>query len=704
MDWAAWISTVGVAIRRVWRRRPPVRLVAPLLALAAVLIVAAPGDGPFETARNWVFDSYQRFDVADRSNGRTILIDIDADSLRHYGQWPWPRDRLARLIDRMAGASVLGLDLLLIEPDRASPANWAMERTDLAPEVKQALLGLPGTDETLAASMARLPVVLAAVADRGGTAAPAGGPMPLLEADGIQSLPRYGPIAWPLPILARAATGIGLVSVLPEPDGVLRRMPALAAIADGTLAPSFVVEMLRVAAHADRVEWRATPSGDRELVVGERHIPTDTSGRVWPRYGTGIRMHTIPAWRVLDGEVSPTIFRDRILLIGSSAAGIGDVMATPLHRPETRMLVQANLIDSMLAGDALHRPAAALAMELIAALALGVAATLLIDRLTVRNSTLLLGGLALLLAAGSFLAFRSAGLLLDWVLPVAALVATTLVAFAARIREEVRVRRQYALDLAAALLRAEAADRAKTEFLANASHELRTPLTAILGFSEVMATELFGPLLNTYRDYSRDIHASATHLLSIISDMLDLTVIDMGGRKPADDRIEIGRLVAECERMVLARASDRRVSIVTTVPVSLPSLTADARMVRQMLLNLLSNAIKYSPPDGQVFLTIDMEGGGWLRLSVRDQGPGIAPDDLPNVLQRFARLRSASLAQEPGIGIGLPLTKSMIELHGGRIEIKSELRGGTEVILWFPPARLMSTLETATCEDARQFS
>jgi signal transduction histidine kinase len=707
MDLAGWISSAGAAVRNLWGHRPPARIAAPLFCLFIVLAAASSGDGALEISRNWVFDTYQRLEPADRSNAQTILIDIDAESLRRIGQWPWPRDQLARLLDAVAGARVVGLDLLLIEPDRMSPGAWVADRPDLAPAVKQSLLDLPGTDEALAASMARTPVILAAIADRAESASQAVRPItPVLVSDGDAEakLPRYSRVAWPLPILAKAAAGIGLVSVLPEPDGIMRRLPVIAAI-DGTLVPSFAAEILRAAAGSDHIGWRATLFGERDAVIGDRLIPTDLSGRVWPRYGgKGLRARTIPAYQILGGTIPPSEFRGRIVLIGAGAAGLADVAMTPLRRPETGMMVQANLIESMLAGDTLRRPAAALVLELFVALALGVAATLLIGRLTDLAYLSLFGGIAILLVIGPFAVFEVTGLLLDWTLPITALAATMLVAFAARIHEEAIARHQYALDLAAALFQAEAADRAKTEFLANASHELRTPLTAIIGFSEIMAAELFGPLSKTYADYSRDIHTSATHLLSIISDILDLSVIDMGGRQPVDDRVDIARLAAECQRMILPRAADRRVSFVTTMPVPVPTLLADVRMVRQMLLNLLSNAIKYSPPDGIVIVTIILDTEGWLCLSVQDRGHGISAADLPHVMQRFARLRSATLAQEPGIGIGLPLTKSMIELHGGKLEIKSEIEAGTEVILRFPPARLTSTKETSECEDAQQCS
>ena len=202
------------------------RGVVSLFGLFLLFAVAITSGSVFETSRNSVFDTYQRLDAADRSRAQTIVIDIDAESLRRIGQWPWPRDQLARLIDSVAGARVVGLDLLLIEPDRLSPPQWAGNRSDLTEAVRQALLELPNTDDALAASMGRVPVVLAVATDRVESTASAAPRriIPVLESghDSGAELARYGPLDWPLPLFANAAAGMGLVSALPERDGVMR--------------------------------------------------------------------------------------------------------------------------------------------------------------------------------------------------------------------------------------------------------------------------------------------------------------------------------------------------------------------------------------------------------------------------------------------------------------------------------------------------
>ena len=223
--------------------------------------------------------------------------------------------------------------------------------------------------------------------------------------------------------------------------------------------PSFAAEILRVAAKADHIGWYATPWGDHLMEIGGTHVPADRFGRAWLRYGDATRSSILPAFRVLSGAVPPSQFRGRIVLIGASAPGLTRVGVTPLRQTESSMLVQATLLESMLAGDVLRRPDIALAMEMAIALALSVTACLLITHLTIRAYLALFGGLAISLVISSFLAFVKAGLLLDWTMPIAALASTMLGVFAWRIwRKETLVRQRQATDLAAALVRAQAAD------------------------------------------------------------------------------------------------------------------------------------------------------------------------------------------------------------------------------------------------------
>ena len=241
--------------------------------------------------------------------------------------------------------------------------------------------------------------------------------------------------------------------------------------------------------------------------------------------------------------------------------------------------------------------------------------------------------------------------------------------------------------------RAEAANIAKSRFLANMSHELRTPLNAILGFSEVMKTEIFGPhSVPAYKDYCADIHNSGVHLLGLINEILDLSRIEAGRYELNEDPVELAGVVAECGHLLQMRAKSRGLTIHEVFEGNMPKLWADERAVRQICLNLLSNAIKFTPQGGEIWLKAGWTASGGQYMSVRDTGPGIPDEEIPIVLASFGQGSNSIKSAEQGAGLGLPIAKSLTDLHGGSFSLKSKLRIGTEVVITFPPERVMSAL------------
>jgi two-component system cell cycle sensor histidine kinase PleC len=241
--------------------------------------------------------------------------------------------------------------------------------------------------------------------------------------------------------------------------------------------------------------------------------------------------------------------------------------------------------------------------------------------------------------------------------------------------------------------RAEAANIAKSRFLAQMSHELRTPLNAILGFSEVMKTEIFGPhSVPAYKDYCGDIHNSGVHLLGLINEILDLSRIEAGRYELNEEPVALDGAVAECGHLLLMRAKNRGIIIHEMLETDMPRLWADERAVRQICLNLLSNAIKFTPQGGEIWLKAGWTASGGQYMSVKDTGPGIPEDEIPIVLASFGQGSNSIKSAEQGAGLGLPIAKSLIDLHGGTFSLKSKLRIGTEVIITFPPERVMAAL------------
>src|SRR5215471_16650405 len=230
---------------------------------------------------------------------------------------------------------------------------------------------------------------------------------------------------------------------------------------------------------------------------------------------------------------------------------------------------------------------------------------------------------------------------------------------------------------------AETANRTKSDFLANMSHELRTPLNAIIGFSEVIKMGMFGAVSDRYRSAGSDIFDSGTHLLKLINEILDLSKLEAGQFELHEENVDIATIVHACVHLIEPQAEKAKVAIRKEIEPSLPILRADDRRLRQILLNLLSNAIKFTPEGGLVTVSASAENGAFT-ISVRDTGIGMASDQIPKALQPFHQIDSRISRKHEGTGLGLPLAKHLVELHGGKLVIESKVNVGTVVKVVLP--------------------
>ncbi|NBC23343.1 MAG: PAS domain-containing protein, partial [Gammaproteobacteria bacterium] len=235
--------------------------------------------------------------------------------------------------------------------------------------------------------------------------------------------------------------------------------------------------------------------------------------------------------------------------------------------------------------------------------------------------------------------------------------------------------------------RAGRASQAKNAFLANVSHELRTPLNAILGFSDILKEELFGPLGVRYRGYAGDINASASHLLGLVDDLLDLSKIEAGATELEEQTVALPDLLDDVARMLAPDADRAGVTIEAQAQASLPAVSADRRQLRQVLINLVGNAIKYSPPGEVVRLSALLLADGGMAMVVTDTGIGIAVADQERAMTPYGRI--GGRLDSRGAGLGLPIAKAMIERHGGRMFLNSDLGAGTSVFVTLPADRVV---------------
>jgi signal transduction histidine kinase/ActR/RegA family two-component response regulator len=275
-----------------------------------------------------------------------------------------------------------------------------------------------------------------------------------------------------------------------------------------------------------------------------------------------------------------------------------------------------------------------------------------------------------------------------------------IVASNSELEREVQRHKQTAIMLVEARDASEAANRAKSEFLATMGHELRTPLNAVIGFSQVMGRESFGPLGHAnYKEYAKDIQDSGSHLLEIINDILDISKAEFGAIELDERLLDCHALIVSSCRLVRSRLEKSQLTLDLRLPMAIPQLRADPRLFKRMLLNLLTNAIKFTPPNGRIAVEVAADPRQGLAIAVRDTGIGIAEADLSRVRKAFVQADSALSRRHEGVGLGLPLAEMMMRQHGGTLQLESVKGKGTTARLLFPGERLVWS---GACEAAPQ--
>ncbi|MGR3435770.1 MAG: CHASE2 domain-containing protein [Shimia sp.] len=415
------------------------------LALLLGLIALRVSDPiPVQMLRNQVFDALQQAKPRAYEALPVTIVDIDDRSIATEGQWPWPRTRIADLVDAMAaqGARAIAFDIVFSEPDRLSPNRIARATPALPDAVRTQLATLPSNDAVLARAIAGAPVVLGQTSVRSATggggsqAPPPPVPHALLGLDPTPFLQAFPDLVQNLPELEDVATGRGIFTVRPDPDGVFRRVPLVMRV-DGRVRLALAPELLRIATGGDAFAVRTDAAGIAAVILAGQAIETAGDGTVRPYFGASEPRRFVSATDLLTGRVPEGRLSGHLVLVGTSAIGLEDFRATPLGTAMAGVEVHAQLLENLVAQTLLVRPNTAIAVELVAIAALGLLVILTVPwlgaRWTIAGALLLLGGFA----AGAVYAFAAHRMLIDLTFPVLATTLTVmLMATSNYLREE----------------------------------------------------------------------------------------------------------------------------------------------------------------------------------------------------------------------------------------------------------------------------
>ncbi len=501
------------------------RLVAlGLVAFALAIRVLDPI--PVQTLRNLTFDLYQRIQPRAPQDFPVTILDVDDASITEIGQWPWPRTRFAELVEKATadGAVAIAFDIIFAEPDRLSPQRIATDNQDLSDDISNALTDLPDNDHKLADAFSRALVVVGQTNVRSALAAaeptqdPPEVPHAVLGPDPAEFIITMPELVQNLPVLEEAATGRGVFSVRPDPDGIYRRVPIVVS-AQGTYRLGLAPELLRVGTGSEPFTIRANEAGIDGVVLARNLFQTAGDGTVRPYLTPSSPERFVPAADLLYDRMEPGRLNGHLVLVGTSAVGLGDYRATPLGVQMPGVEIHAQLLESMLSGSLLNRPNYAVAVELVAAAALCL---IIIILSPIMNATfLIVSSLIFLTTCGvaSFQAFTNQKLLIDPSFPILTALATIVFMSTANyLREEQRrreIRNAFRHYVSADLVNV-LADNPESLQLGGETRELTLLFSDVRGFTAIA---------ESYRENP----AGLTQLMNRFLNLLSKAILDERG-------------------------------------------------------------------------------------------------------------------------------------------------------------------------------
>lgn len=648
-----------------------------------------------------VFDLYQRNHPrqllsSDDPNSVPVVM-IDEQSLSELGPWPWSRDKIAELIELIGqqGARAIVVNMLLRGPDQIA-----------TPEVSSGLDPL-ARDILLQKTLAKYPTVtgfllspIRLTEDKKKLLPDPKANFINIDQVPVENLSEYSEIIPSYPPIMKAAQGVGSFNVTVDEDGVVRRLPLFVRY-DQEVRPSVLAEALRVAEQSNSYIVRGErnqgqlENGFLQVKLADQIVPIHTDGNFTLYYAEPQRAQIISAADLLKGTISKNLFKDRIVVLGTQLVGFSNVLATPLGYYQAGSSILAQALEQVQSGAFISDPPWAQGLEVILGFVLSALLFTLLSRQGPWFALSTTVAIVVILWIGSFVLFTTDLFFFNPLYPtLCGLISYSILTLVGYLKEQEEVRTRKKAEKALikseqeaqeARELAETASRTKTEFLSHISHELRSPLNAILGFAEIIEAQHLGNVgIAQYRDYAKDIRISGQHLLAVINDILDLSKVEAGRVILSVEEIDLLPCIRAAFLIVKTRAEEKNIALITNVKWNSPHIWADERILKQILINLLTNALKFTPDNGRVEVAVQWQVQGGVQIRIVDTGIGIAAEDIPLVLEPFGQVASAQKVGAKGTGLGLPLVKGMVEAHGGRFHIDSELSVGTTIALWFP--------------------
>ncbi len=641
----------------------------PGLVVFAFLIACGYKPAPLQTLRRVYFDALNRRHPRAPAASPVDIVNIDDESLKRIGQWPWPRTEIAKLVDRVRdlGASAVAVYIVFPEPDRTSPrqlveflpADWAVMR--------KRYLTLHDHDQDLADSLKRgRTIANFLAADRGDGRLPVEKGTLTSEAGAVEP-PDFPGAVTNLPVLENAAEGLACCNITDDPDGTARRLPLVCSVS-GRLYPGLAAEALRVS-ESDRQSMLG-PAG---LTIGPRTIPLESDGSLRLYYAPIGQDRWISAWQLLGPKIPKVSFKNSIVIIALTISGINDWHGTPVKPLVNGAEIHAQAIEQILSGSFLTRPAWAEDAEILCLVSLCLALIWLMPLIGPIR-----GGFSVLIAAGaltelSVIAYGLRRWLLDPTIAVLALCAVYLASGLVHYIQSRNEKRKLEL-----------LDRLKDELISTVSHDLRGPVASVIMYLDAILGGTYGPITDKQRSMLTLLRDSSRRLTFFVSNILDAARIKAGRLKFHMTPVSVVDLFAEADALYLSAAVQKKITLEHRVVGEVPPFDGDREKLEQLINNLVGNAFKFTPKGGRIDLEAQVEGAR-LRLSVKDTGFGIEPATMPRLFEKFQEL---DLDRPPedraGTGMGLSICKAIIDGHGGEIRVESEKSKGTVVVVFLP--------------------